>query len=113
MAGWTEFFGSTSDDMARKSAKSPQKINEARITQYEMRLSELQTEREAFETVFAELGTDRSMSVADTIELAQRYRGGGSKPSSKKAALEIISKRFLELVRSSNQIKQASKARPW
>lgn len=113
MTGWTELFGSTSDDMARTSAKSVPKINEARIDHYEGRLSEAKTEREAFEAVFNELVVDRNMSVADTIELAQRYRGGGSKPGSKKAALEVISKRFLELIRSRNQIKQASKARPW
>jgi hypothetical protein len=56
---------------------------------------------------------DASFIVADAIEVAFRYQGGGNRPTSKKAAMSLISKRFLELVRSQAQIKQADKARPW
>jgi hypothetical protein len=67
----------------------------------------------SFEALLSELTEDKTLSVADVVEIALQYRGGGSKPTSRKAALEIISKRFLELIRIKAQIAQAAKARPW
>jgi hypothetical protein len=113
MDGWTgdvgEQVGET--DMARTTSKSV--ADETRVASYVDRLVALKRDEAAFKQVFGQLAADKSLNVADVVEIAQRYRRGGLKAASKKAALEIVSKRFLELIRIEAQIAQAQKARPW
>jgi hypothetical protein len=101
------------DEMARKAGVKRIPADELKVAPYDARLKGAKLDRSAFESVYADILADDDLSVTDIIEIALRYRGGGSKPPSRKAALEIISKRFLELVRSKAQIAQAQKARPW
>jgi hypothetical protein len=99
------------EDMARKSNRA--KADEARVSRHESALKAASLKRDEFDLALEALRSDHDLTVADAIEIAVRYHGGGSRPSSKKAALELISRRFLELVRSQAQIRQAAKARPW
>jgi hypothetical protein len=112
MDGWTGSVGEEIDDMARDTTKT-KAADASRVQPYVGRLVAVQRDRPAFETVLSELTADKALSVADVIEIALLYRGGGSRPTSRKVALEIISKRFLELIRIKAQIAQAAKARPW
>jgi hypothetical protein len=100
-------------DMAVRAAQRKVKTDDTLVSRYIGLLIAAKLNREVFEGTLTTLATDTLLSPADVIEIAQRYRGGGTKPTSRKAALEVISKRFLELVRSQAQIEQASKARPW
>lgn len=112
--GWSAPVDEASDDeMARKAKKASLPPDESRVGTYEARLKSARLDRGEFESALDTIKADKSLTVADVTEIAVRYRGGGERPSSKKSALEIISKRFLELVRNQAQIKQASKARPW
>jgi hypothetical protein len=100
------------DDMgSRKAARSEPELD--RVVPYVEQLVAVQRDRPAFERVFSDITANKSLAVADVVEIALRYRGGGGRPASRRAALEAISKRFLELVRIKAQITQAAKARPW
>ena len=100
-------------NMARDASNKKLPPDEARVSRHDAALRTASVCREEFELALHSLKADHELTVPDVIEIALRYRGGGTKPGSKKAALEVISKRFLELVRSQAQIKQAAKARPW
>jgi hypothetical protein len=112
MDGWTGDVGEQADDteMARNVAKP---MDELRVAAYVDRLVALQLDEAAFEQAYGQLKADKALNVVDVVEIAQRYRRGGLKPTSKKAAFEVIAKRFLELQRIRAQIEQAAKARPW
>jgi hypothetical protein len=99
------------DDMARRASKSSTDQN--RVAHYVARLRSATGDRAAFERELSALKSDPSASLKDIADVALMYRGGGDKPTSKKAALLVIEKRFLELIRNDNQVKQASKSRPW
>ena len=106
-------FGEPDLDMARRAQKIDPELAEALRIAYVSRLKAVGLDRTAFEPIFAEVQADKRLSPADVIWIALEYRGGGIKPASKKAALETISKRFLELIRDHTKAVQAAKARPW
>ena len=99
--------------MAKARARKPQAINEALIDGYVDRLIRAKIDRDAFEDVFAELKADSALKAPDVVAIAQRYNGGGKKPSSKAMALAAISKRFVEIVRFHAKNEVAAKVRPW
>lgn len=102
------------DDMARRNAKAvipPQKPVD--IADYVSALKAAGRDRPRFEATVARIEADTQLRLPDLVAIAVQYRGGGAKPPSKRAALEAIGKRFLELVRDHAQSVQAAKARPW
>ena len=103
----------TDSNMARRAPLVKLASDDTRVDRYASKLRAAQLNREAFEAAVRSLSADSALTVSDVIEIAQQYRGGGVRAASRKAALEVISKRFLELVRSQAQIKQAAKSRPW
>jgi len=93
--------------------KSEQPIDQELVANYVEQLCDAKTQRAAFDHMFSELKSDKRLTAADTIAIAQRYNGGGKKPSSNAMALAAISKRFVEIVRFHAKNKVAEKARPW
>jgi hypothetical protein len=112
MDGWTGDVGEHADDFDMARSGKPT-ADEVTVTSYVERLVALKLDEATFEKVFGQLKADKALTVADVVEIAQRYRRGGLKATSKKAAVEVIAKRFLELQRIRAQIEQAAKARPW
>ena len=100
-------------DMAKARAKKPVATNEALIGRYVDRLVNAKIDRDGFEEVLSELKGDPELRAADIATIAQRYNGGGKKPSSKALALASISKRFVEIVRFHAKNKVAERVRPW
>jgi hypothetical protein len=47
------------------------------------------------------------------IAIAVAYRGGGVRPRSRTQALEMIEKRFVEIVRDARKNAAAARMRPW
>jgi len=109
----TGVFGYLKDDMAKARARKTQVLDEALIGEYVDRLVRVKIDRDAFEYVFAELKADDRLKAPDIVVIAQRYNGGGKKPSSKAMALAAISKRFVEIVRFHAKNKVAERVRPW
>jgi hypothetical protein len=101
------------DDMARRARATTSSDSTGLVTAYVTRLKAVGRDREAFERVFSEIRQDTRLAASDVSTIAIQFRGGGAKPGSKKAAIEVISKRFLELVRDHAKVVQAAKARPW
>ena len=98
--------------MAR-STSSKQQLNPELIASYVERLRAAKIDRSAFEHVLNELAADKVASPADIAAIANTYGVAGIKAKSRKAGLEKISKRFLELVRTDGKLKIAEKFRPW
>ena len=105
-----EVFGLGRSEMA-KSPKS--KPNEAKVSAYAGRLAAAKTDRPMFETVVGDIEQATDLTSAELIAIAHAYNRGGKKPTSKTAALAMIRKRFVEIVRAANKDKVAAKARPW
>jgi hypothetical protein len=105
-----EVFGLGKDEMA-KSTKT--KANDGRVSAFVGRLSAAKTDRTAFETIVSELEGTEGLTSADLVAIAHRYNKGGKKPTSKVAAIAMIKKRFVEIVRTVNKNKVAERARPW
>jgi hypothetical protein len=101
------------DDMAKARARKSQVLDETLIDGYVSQLMRAKVDRDAFEAIFTDLKTDGRLRAADLIAVAQRYNGGGKKPSSKTLALASISKRFVEIVRFHAKNRVAEKVRPW
>lgn len=70
-------------------------------------------DRSAFEAVLSELKEDEDLRANDVIAIAVAYRGGGVRPRSKTHALEMIERRFVEIVRDAKKNAVASRVRPW
>ena len=107
---FSEVFGQLRGDMA-KARKT--KVDETKIAGYVGRFTAAKADRPMFETVFAELEGDAAITSAELIAIASAYNKGGRKPGSKSAALALIKKRFVEIVRFHAKNKVAEKARPW
>ena len=105
-----DLFGHAKDDMARAARA---KADESKVAPWVGRLVAARTERPRFEAVLAELEGDASLISADLIAIAHAYNKGGKKPTSKAAAIAMINKRFVEIVRSAAKNRIAEKARPW
>ena len=70
-------------------------------------------DRAAFEAAFSALKEDDDLRINDAIAIAVAYRGGGVRPRSKTQALEMIEKRFVEIVRDAKKNAAAARMRPW
>jgi hypothetical protein len=111
---WQETVLTTDDDMSRRQnrGETTGSLHDA-VRAYVSRLNAAGRNRASYEQVASAIETDKALSVSDVVSIALQYRGGGAKPASKKAAMEVIARRFLELVRDQAQSAQAAKARPW
>jgi hypothetical protein len=98
----------TETDMAKAAPADP-----VLVSRYAEALSAAGMSRAAFETILLELKEDVDVRVNDVIGIAVAYRGGGPRPRSKKHALEMIEKRFVEIVRDAKKSAIASRVRPW
>jgi hypothetical protein len=111
---WQETVLTSDDDMSRRQNRedTPGTLQLA-VRAYVARLNAAGLDRSAYEHVANAIERDKSLSVSDVVSIALQYRGGGTKPASRKAAMETIGRRFLELVRDEAQSVRAAKARPW
>ena len=107
---FTEMFGQLRGDMAR--SRKP-KADDTKVAAYVSRLAAAKVDRPMFATVLTELEGDSAITSADLIGIANAYNKGGRKPGSRAAALALIKKRFVEIVRSHAKNKVAEKVRPW
>lgn len=111
MAWWgTQTPRAGGEDMARTSASA---ANSTLVSLYVQKLKAAGTDRSAFDGVVSELTTNAELKAAEYIAIADKFAIPVRRIASKKAALEAISKRFVELVRSQNKNLVASKARPF
>lgn len=97
-------------DMAKARAT---KVNDSRVAAYSSRFVAAKADRPTFEDILAELEEDAAVTAAEVIAIALSYNKGGKKPTSRTAALALIKKRFVEVVRYHAKNKVAEKARPW
>lgn len=110
----SEIFSFSRDDMANPRGQKKQRaVDDKLLDDYVARLVRVSDQRPAFETVLAEIKADERLKAPDIVAIAQRYNGGGKKPSSKAMALAAISKRFVEIVRFHAKNKVAERVRPW
>jgi hypothetical protein len=98
----------TETEMAKAAPADPDIVS-----RYADALSAAGRDRSAFEALLLELKEDKAVGVNDMIAIALAYRGGGTRPRSKKHALEVIEKRFVEIVRDAKKSSIASRVRPW
>lgn len=103
-------FGLGDDAMAKASKV---KADERRVATHLARLTAAKTDRTAFEAALGDLESSGDITSADLVAVAHRYNKGGKKPTSKSAAVAMIRKRFVEIVRTANKKKVAERARPW
>lgn len=106
----SKVFGQLKGDMAK--AGKP-KADEAKVAAYASRLSAVGADRPRFGAIVAELEADTQVTAGELIAIASAYNKGGRKPASKAAALAMIKKRFVEIVRFHAKNKVAEKVRPW
>ena len=97
------------DDMGRQA----QPVNAERVDRYVEKFNAAALDRPDFDEAFTCLKSDKELTAAETILIAQKYRGGGAKAKTKKAALEAIERRFVEKVRTTKNKQEAARARPW
>lgn len=109
---WLGPVHTSDDDMARRSQKLDPELSSQLVTTYVAKLKHAGRDRPAFQAVIALLEREK-LATTELVSIALQYRGGGVKPTSKKAAMESIANRFLELVRDHIKEVQAAKARPW
>jgi hypothetical protein len=98
----------TETEMAKAAPADP-----VLVSRYADALANAGMNRSAFEAVLSGLKEDEGARVNDIIAIAVAYRGGGVRPRSKKQALEMIEKRFVEIVRDTKKNSVASRVRPW
>jgi hypothetical protein len=96
-----------------RGQKKQRAVDDKLLDDYVARLNRVGDQRPAFEIVLAEIKADSRLKASDVVAIAQRYNGGGKKPSSKAMALAAISKRFVEIVRFHAKNKVAERVRPW
>jgi hypothetical protein len=99
---------STETDMAKAAPADP-----ALVSRYADALAAAGMNRSAFEEVLSELRQDEDVRANDMIAIALAYRGGGTRPRSKAHAIEMIQRRFVEIVRDAKKNAVASRVRPW
>lgn len=111
----TNFWESSSTDSSSESecqlAKRP--AQEQVVSQHLDALTAAGRDQHAFDRAIEALRTDATAKTPELIEIAKSYAGRGKKIGSQKVALEIIRKRFIELVRYDAKNKVAKHSRPW
>jgi hypothetical protein len=94
-------------DMAKAPPADP-----ALVSRYAEALAAARESRSAFQAILSEIRENSDLRSNDVISIAIAYRGGGVRPRSKKHALEMIEKRFVEIVRDAKKNLIASRVRP-
>ena len=97
-----------SDDMGR-AATIDKKAVEAHVTAFE----NAGLDRGAFDSAYAAMKADKSLNAGEVILIAHGYRGGGAKAKTKKAAVDMIERIFVQKVRTVKNNAEAARARPW
>ena len=98
----------TETDMAKAPPADP-----VRVACHAEALSDAGMDRAVFEAAFSALKGDGNLRVNDVIAIAVAYRGGGVRPRSRTQALELIERRFVEIVRDAKKNAAAARMRPW
>ena len=91
------------DDMAKKAA------DERIVNTYVSKLRDVGHDRTAFDRLMADLKDNKEVGAAEVVGIASQY--AGKRFGSKKAALEGLAKRFVDLVRTSARLEIAAKER--
>jgi hypothetical protein len=87
-------------------------IRDGVVDGYVTRLRKAGLQRGDFEAVVADLTGDKSARKSEVISIASKYVGVSLGSRSRKDALEVIRKRFVELVRFERKQEIASKVTP-
>jgi hypothetical protein len=74
------------------------------IIAYVARLKAAATNRPAVLGVIRDLHDDTRLTTADVVDITLRYKGGGEAPCSKAAALAMINKRFVDIMRGHAEV---------
>src|SRR5262245_46607588 len=98
----------TSETDMAKAAPNP-----VHVSRYADALAVAGRNRSAFVAALSQLKEDEDVRANDIIAIALAYRGGGERPRSKAHALEMIERRFVEIVRDAKKKAIASRVRPW
>jgi hypothetical protein len=98
----------TEPDMAKAAPADP-----LLVSRYTKALASAGRNQSAFEAVLSEIKRDKGARANDVVSIALAYRGGGTRPRSKAHALEMIEKRYVEIVRDAKKSSIASRVRPW
>ena len=78
----SEIFGLQRDDMAKARGQKKQRLVDNKLVDdYVDRLLRTGDQRPTFEAILTEIKSDERLRAADVIAIAQRYNGGGKKPS--------------------------------
>lgn len=105
------FTAEADEDMARKSSvKKP--ASQATVAVYADQLRAAQMDRAAFNAVLEAIRSDPELGPLDVAAIGNVYAVGGIKATSRRAGLDRIEKRFIELVRDQAKRRVAEKFRP-
>lgn len=105
--------GENTASAALRGAQNATKAGTNAVERYSTQLKAAGGDRNAVAAIADKMRADKSLKAADVKAIAHAFNGGGVKPSSAAKGFELIGKRSLEIIRTSNQAAQASKARPW
>ena len=99
--------------MARRAQAQIDPIQNATVDDYVTRLKNAGPNRSEFDIVIADLADDKKARKAAVVRIASIYSGTSMRPSAKKGdAVQVIKKRFIELVRTRRELEIASKTTP-
>jgi hypothetical protein len=100
------------DNMARSTKASTTKPT-PRVLEAVSRLKRAAGDRFAFDQAVTEIENASEITRADMIDIAENYAVPSKRPTTRKAAIAAIKKRFVELTRFAEKNKKASVTRPW
>lgn len=107
----TEWTASEADMAARKShAAAP---SNPAVDTHVAALKAARADRPTFEAAIAAIEGGSTLNAADVCAIANTYGAGGTAAKSRKAALEKINRRFVEIVRATKNAKTAADTRLW
>ncbi len=99
--------------MAKRAQAQVKAINRPLVDRYLDRLRKAGSTRSDFDTVVAHLAADKTARKAEVVCIASEYLGTSLRSKHTKLdAVQIIRKRFVELVRSQRELEIASKTTP-
>lgn len=102
-----------SDDSMAKSTKASTTKPSPRALEAVSRLIGATGEKSAFDQVVKEIENATELTSVDMIAIAEKYAVPSKRPTTRKAAIAAIKKRFVELARFAEKNKKAAATRPW
>lgn len=99
----------TDEDMARANARPLDKV---KVDAFVQQLKLAVREPEAFKRLLTSIESDRALSAAEVLAIAQAFVGG-TKPKNKKAAISAIGQERLRLSHAKAKGESAAKTRTW